>query len=207
MYARTTTVRGDPSAVDDGIEYCRDAIWPMLQNMSGCVGMSMLADRGGGRCIVTAAWATKEAMMASAASVRDSRSKAAEVLRADTVDVEEWEIALVHRMHPADDGACTRVIRAECDRERLDEMIDTFRRDLVPNMEGAPGFRSVSLMVDRGTGHATWAVTLESRAALEGTRERSMAAREQFGAATGARITEAAEFDLAIHHLRVPEMA
>jgi heme-degrading monooxygenase HmoA len=207
MYARTTTVRGDPSAVDDGVEYIRDAVWPMLQNMSGCVGMSMLADREAGRCIVTAAWATDEAMRASAESVRDSRSKAAEMLRADTVDVEEWEIALLHRMHPAGEGACTRVIRAECDRDRLDDMVERFKADLLPNMEGAPGFCSVSLMVDRNTGHATWAVSLESRDALVGTRERSMAGREQFAAAAGIRITDVEEFDLAIAHLRVPEMA
>ena len=207
MYARTTTVRGDPGAVDDGIEYVRDAVWPMLQHMSGCVGMSMLADREAGRCIVTAAWATDEAMRASAESVRDSRSKAAEVLRADTVDIEEWEIALLHRMHPAGDGACTRVVRAECDRARLDDVVERFKADLVPNMEGAPGFCSVSLMVDRNTGHATWAVTLEDRDALVGTRERSLAGREQFAAATGIRITDVAEFELAIAHLRVPEMA
>jgi hypothetical protein len=207
MYARTTTVRGDPGAVDDGIDHVRDAVWPMLQHMSGCVGMSMLADREAGRCIVTAAWATEEAMRASAESVRDSRQKAAEVLRAETVDIEEWEIAVLHRMHPAGDGACTRVVRAECDRDRLDAMVERFRSDLVPNMEGAPGFCSVSMMVDRNTGHATWAVTLESREALEGTRERAMAAREQFAPATGARITDVGEYELAIAHLRVPEMA
>ena len=55
MYARTTTVRGDPQAVDDGVAYVREAVWPMLRTMSGCVGMSMLADRDAGRCIVTAA--------------------------------------------------------------------------------------------------------------------------------------------------------
>ena len=97
MYARTTTVRGDPGAVDEGIEYVRDAIWPMLQNMSGCVGMSMLADRQAGRCIVTAAWATDEAMRASAVAVGELRDRAAEVMRADGMDVAEWEIALLHR--------------------------------------------------------------------------------------------------------------
>jgi hypothetical protein len=207
MYARTTTVRGDPSAVDEGIEYVRDAVWPMLQNMSGCVGMSMLADREAGRCIVTAAWATDEAMRASAATVRDSRSKAAEVLRADTVDVAEWEIAVMHRMHHAADGACSRVAWIECDPARLDDLVDTFRMTMIPRMEEAPGFCSVSLMVDRSTGHVTWAVTLENRDAMDATRERAMASREQFGPATGARFTEVAEFDLVLAHLRVPEMA
>ena len=207
MYARTTTVRGDPGAVDEGIEYVRDAVWPMLQNMSGCVGMSMLADREAGRCIITAAWATEEAMRASAESVRDSRSKAAEVLRADTVDIQEWEIAALHRVHPAGPDACARVIWTEADPSSLDGMVDAFRMSLLPRMEELPGFCSVSLMVDRMTGRASAAVTYESRDAMMRSRQMGTALRDDFAAAMGARITEVAEFDLALAHLRVPEMA
>jgi heme-degrading monooxygenase HmoA len=207
MFARTTTVRGDPSAMDEGIEYVRDAVWPMLKNMSGCVGMSMLADRQAGRCIVTSAWAADEAMRASAESVRDSRSKAAEMLRAETVDVQEWEIAALHRVHPAGDDACVRVTWTEGDPAQMERMVDAFRMSLMPRMEEIPGFCSVSLMVDRDTGRGAAAVTYESREAMERAREMGGALREQFASATGARITEVAEFDLAIHHLRVPEMA
>jgi hypothetical protein len=207
MYARTTTVRGDPRAVDDGIAYCRDAVWPMLETMSGCVGMSMLADREAGRCIITAAWATEEAMQASAESVRDSRSRAAELLRADTVDVQEWEIAALHRVHAAGPDACARVIWTETDRESMDRMVDAFRMSLLPRMEELPGFCSVSLMVDRMTGRASAAVTYESRDALMRSRQMGAAMREDFATAMGATITEVAEFDLALAHLRVPEMA
>ena len=207
MYARTTTVRGEPGAVDEGIEYVRDAVWPMLQNMSGCVGMSMLADREAGRCIITAAWATEEAMRASAESVRDSRSKVAEMLRADTVDVQEWEIASLHRVHPAGPDACARVIWTETHPSKVDGMVDAFRMSLLPRMEELPGFCSVSLMVDRLTGHASAAVTYESRDAMMRARQMGTALRDDFAAAMGARITEVAEFDLALAHLRVPEMA
>ncbi len=207
MYARTTTVRGDPSAVDDGIEYVRDAVWPMLQHMSGCVGMSMLADREAGRCIITAAWATDEAMRASAASVRDSRSQVAETLRADRVDVEEWEIAVLHRAHPAGPDACARVIWTEADPSSMEGMVDAFRMSLLPRMEELPGFCSVSLMVDRMTGRSSTSVTYESRDAMMRARQMGMAMREDFSRATDARITEVAEFDLAIAHLHVPEMA
>jgi hypothetical protein len=207
MNARTTTVRGDSAAVDEGIEYVRDAVWPMLQHMSGCVGMSMLADRQAGRCIITSAWATDEAMRASAESVRDSRSKSAEMLRADTVDVQEWEIAVLHRMHPAGDGACARVTWADMEPAQMDGMIDAFRMSLMPKLEDVPGFCSVSLMVDRTMGKLATAATYESRAAMERSRDMGTSLRDEFASATGGRITEVAEFDLAIAHLRVPEMA
>jgi hypothetical protein len=207
MYARTTTVRGDPRAVDEGIAYIRDTVWPMLQGMSGCVGMSMLVDRDDGRCIVTAAWATDEAMRASAESVHESRRLAAEALRADMVDVAEWEIAAMHRVHAAGDGACARVTWADCDPAEVDRMIDAFRLSLMPRMEEAPGFCSVSLLIDRTSGRAATAVTLESRDALERSRETGSAMRQEFAAAVGTRVTEVAEFEVALAHLRVPEMA
>ena len=39
MYARSTTVRGDPGAMDDGIAVCRNEVWSAVQGLSGCVGM------------------------------------------------------------------------------------------------------------------------------------------------------------------------
>jgi hypothetical protein len=207
MYARTTIVRGDPTAVEDGIGYCRDAVWPMLQNMSGCVGMSMLADRDAGRCIITAAWATDEALRASAEAVRGLRSQTAEVLRADTVDVAEWEIAALHRVHAAGEDACARVIWADVEPGQLDGMIDAFRMSLLPRLEEIAGFCSVSFLVDRTMGKATTSITYESRDALVRSRHMAEALREEFAAAMGARVTEVAEFDLVLAHLRVPEMA
>jgi hypothetical protein len=205
MYARTTTVRGDPRAVEDGIGFVRDSVWPMVQQMSGCVGLSMLADRDAGRCIITAAWATDEAMRASAETVKESRLQAAEMLRADSVDIEEWEIAGLHRVHPAGDGACARVVWSES--EQLNGMVDAFRMTLLPQMEELPGFCSVSMLTDPMTGRACAAITYESRDALVRSRGMATGMRDDFAAAMGSRITEVAEFDLVLAHLRVPEMA
>ena len=207
MYARTTTVRGDPRAVDEGITHVRDVVWPAVQQMSGCVGMSMLADRDAGRCIVTTAWATDEAMRASAEPAREIRSKAAEVLRADAVDIAEWEIAILHRKENAGDDACVRVIWTDADPTRMDEIVDAFRMTLLPRMDDLPGFCSVSMMGDRNTGKAVTAVTYANRDALERSRDPGKAMRDEFTQAMGSEITEIAEFELVLHHLRVPEMA
>ena len=207
MYARTTTVRGDPRAVDDGIAFARSDVWPRLERMDGCVGMSMLADRGAGRCIVTAAWATEDAMRASADDVREVRRQLDEVLRAEAVDIAEWEIAVLHRSRPAGDAACVRATWIDVQAGRVDGLIDAFRMSLLPRLDDLPGFCSVSLLVDRGSLRAVAAVTYEDRAAMERAREQGAALREEFSGAMGSTITEVAEFDLALAHLRVPEMA
>ena len=207
MYARTTTVRGDPRAVDDGIAFIRNDVWPMVERMDGCIGMSMLADREAGRCIVTSAWASEDALRASADQVQESRRQAAEVLRADAVDIAEWEIAVLHRSRPAGDAACVRGTWVDIPAGQVDGMIDAFRMSLLPRLEDLPGFCSVSLLVDRPGSRGVAAVTYEDRAALERTREQGAALREEFSRAMGARITEVAEFDLVMAHLHVPEMA
>ncbi|SDN04675.1 Antibiotic biosynthesis monooxygenase [Geodermatophilus siccatus] len=207
MYARTTTVRGDPRAVDDGIAFIRNDVWPMVQRMDGCIGMSMLADREAGRCIVTSAWASEDAMRASATEVQESRRQAAEVLRADAVDIAEWEIAVLHRSRPAGDAACVRGTWLDVPAGHVDEMVDTFRMSLLSRLEDLPGFCSVSLLVDRPGHRGVAAVTYEDRAAMERAREQGAALREEFSRAMGARITDVAEFELAMAHLHVPEMA
>jgi hypothetical protein len=207
MYARTTTVRGDPRAVDDGITFSRSDLWPTIERMEGCIGMSMLVDREAGRCILTSAWAGEDAVRASADEVRELRRQLAEVLRADAVDIAEWEIAVMHRSRPAGDVACVRCTWMDVPAGQADGMIDAVRMSLLPRLEDLPGFCSVSLLVDRLTSRAVAAVTYADQAAVERTREQGAALREELSRATGSTITEVAEFDLSMAHLHVPEMA
>jgi hypothetical protein len=207
MYARTTTVRGDPRAVDEGIAFTRSDLWPRIQRMDGCIGMSMLADRQAGRCILTSAWSGQDAMRASADEIGELRRRLAEVLRADAVDIAEWEVAVLHRARPAGDAGCVRATWVDIPDGSVDGMVDDFRLSLLPRLEDLPGFCSVSLLVDRLSSRAVAAVTYADRAALERTREQGAALREEFSRATGSTITEVAEFDLAMAHLHVPEMA
>jgi hypothetical protein len=205
MYARSTTVHGRPQNLDDGIRYVRERVMPQVEQMDGCVGLSMLADRDSGRCIVTTAWQSADAMRASAEAVRDIRSRAGEIL-GGVPEVAEWEVALLHRTRPSDAAARTRVIWGELDADRMDEARDEMRTGILPQLEELPGFCSVSFMVDRISGRTATAVTYESRAAMEEASDRAMAMRAEFARNVGMDVTEVAEFDLVIAHLRVPEL-
>jgi len=126
IFARTTSVRGHHRG-EGGIERVRDSLSPIFQEKGGCVGMSMLADLDTGRCIVTSAWAHESAMHASAEAMEESRRQAAEVMRADSVEVSEWRIALLHRMGPAEDGAATRGIWSNLTPGTADGRVNSFR--------------------------------------------------------------------------------
>jgi len=204
MYARSTTVRGDPGAMDDTIAYVRNEVMPALMGMSGCVGMSMLCDRESGRCIVTSAWADETSMHATEQSVQDFRRRAAEIMGGEQ-SAQAWEIAVMHRMHESHDGACARVSWGENDPDRTSDNLETVRMAMLPRLEELPGFCSVSLMVDRATGRSAITSTYDSRADMERAAEAVMGLREEFGPAMGVRITDTATYDVVLHHLRVPE--
>ncbi|MCW2699755.1 MAG: hypothetical protein JWQ45_1290 [Blastococcus sp.] len=204
MYARSTTVHGNPAAIDVGIAYANEAVIPAVRDMDGCVGLSMLVDRESGHCIVTTAWADCESMHRSADDVRGIRDRTAEIL-CGPAEVQEWEIAALHRRYETRHGACTRVIWTEGDPAAMDRVVDTLRTGLLPRVAELPGFCSVSMMVDRPTGRTATAVTYDNRAAMEQAGGRARTLRREFLQAMGMRLTGAASFDLVLAHLRVPE--
>jgi heme-degrading monooxygenase HmoA len=204
MYARSTTIHGNPQAMDDGIAYVRDEVMPMVHRMDGCVGLSMLADRQTGHCIVTTSWRDMEAMRASAEGVRASREKAAEIFGGQP-EVAEWEVAVMHRTHEAHHGACTRLTWIRAEPDAMGRTLDAFRMSVMPRIEELPGFCSVSLMMHPAEGMAVSAVTYDSRTDMEETREQARGLRDEFAPAMGIAITDIAEFDLVLAHLRVPE--
>ena len=139
MYARSTTVQADPQRIDDGIAHIRDEVMPAVQSMPGCMGLSMLCDRDSGRCIVTTSWDSEESMSASRNAVMPMRERATEVMGGG-FNVQEWEIAVLHRAHQAPEGACCRVTWTRGDPARMDEMTETFRTGLIPRLDDIPGF-------------------------------------------------------------------
>ena len=204
MYARTNTIMADPQAIDDGITYVRDEVMPTITGMDGCIGLSMLADRDSGRCIVTTAWRTLEEMHASDQGVRASRQQAGQIM-GGTPEVAEWEIAVMHRMHETTEGARTRVIWGHTEPAHMDDLLSTFRMSTMPQLEQVPGFASGNLMIDRRAGRTAFASTYDSADAMRQAADRAAALRRDASAALELEIDEVAEFDLVLAHLRVPE--
>lgn len=206
MYARSTTIHGNPQSVDEGTAYVRDEVMPAVQGMDGCIGLSMLADRDTGLCIVTTSWRDRESMQASAEGVRPLRDRAVEVFGGG-FEVREWEVAVMHRRHEAHHGACTRVTWLRGDPDGMERSIDLFRMSLMPRLEDLAGFCSVSLMTHAAEGMAVAAVTYDSHEDMIETRGDAERLRAEFATALGLAVTDVHEFDLVLAHLRVPETA
>jgi quinol monooxygenase YgiN len=196
---------GRPGMIETGIAHVQDVVMPQVRAMDGCIGLSMVADRTSGRCIVTTAWRDEAAMRATAETVGPLRTQAAELLGGEAT-VDEWEIAYLHRDHRAADGCCARVTWTQSDPDSIDRVLDAFRMGIMPRVEQLEGFCSASLFVDRTSGRACVTATYDSTEAMMANRNAAMGLRADLAGETGTRIMEVGEFSLAIAHLDVPEL-
>ncbi len=205
MYARTITIDARPEAFDAGIALVRGQIFDAVIQTPGCVGMSLVADRQSGRCIATSAWESEQAMHDSDARVMPLRHRAAETL-GGPAQVEEWEVALMHRDHRSSDGSCVRSTWIQGAPTELEASIEVFKSTTLPALEGFDGFCSASLLVSRSTGRALATIAYDSREALERTREQANALRARTATEMGSGVQDVREFDLLLAHLHLPEM-
>ncbi|MDT5105272.1 MAG: hypothetical protein QOI25_2785 [Mycobacterium sp.] len=173
--------------------------------MAGYIGLSLLVDRQSGRCIATSAWETDEAQRESAERIGPVRDRAAEAF-GGSATVEAWEIAVLHREHSSDTGACVRATWVTLPPDQVDAGIEYFRSSVLPLGEHLDGFCSGSLLVDRGSGRAVSSVSFGSRNAMDRNRDQARSLKAESIREAGASEVDEREFDLVLAHLRVPEM-
>jgi heme-degrading monooxygenase HmoA len=206
MYARTTTFQAQPSSIDTGIAHVRDTVMPALERLDGYTGLSLLVDRSSGRCIATSAWQSEDAMRASTESIRPIRDRAAEIF-GGSADVAAWEIAVLHRDHQSKDGACVRATWVKVSPDQIDRGIDFYKTTILPALEELEGFCSASLLVDRASGRGVASATFDSVETRERNRDQLDTLRGTRSQEVAAEVLDECDFELALAHLRVPEMA
>lgn len=204
--ARSTSIMAQPDRIDDGIALINDELMPMMTGIDGYLGVSLLVDRSSGRCIATSSWQSEEAMRASSTQVQPVRQRMVETLGGASPEVQEWQIAILHRDHESPDGASARVTWARPPAGQLDAAVDAFKTNVMPMLEAQDGFCSASMLINRDSGMLCGTVSFESMPTLEATRQFAADQRARMAQQTGIEFTDILECELAIHHLRVPEL-
>lgn len=206
MYARSTTMTAGGSGLEAGIRYARDEVWPAVSAMEGCMGFSLMVQRDTGRMIATSSWESMEAMRSSDTKVEALRRGVAELMGAQPPQVQEWEIAVMHRDHHTGEGTCVRSTWTRVPTDAMDQAMDFYKYVVLPEVQELDGFCSACLMVDRSTGTGVSSVAFDSREAMEATRPRADEIRGRSSRDAGVEILESAEFELVLAHLHVPEL-
>ena len=203
MFARSTTITGDPAAVDAAIDYVRDEVMPTVTELDGCWGLSLVVERSSGRCIATSSWTSQEAMTRTDDGLARHRAQAGQILRGRAL-VEEWEVAVMHRDHASPMGASCRITWAKTSEVR--SLVGVFRDEVLPRIDRTEGFCSTSVFVDRAHGRACITETFDTRLALSETEHLARESWALLQDRVDAVVEEVAELELVLAHLRVPEL-
>src|SRR5262249_3028128 len=134
------------------------------------------------------------------------RGRAAEQLGGNVEKIDEWEIAVLHRDHRAGTGACARATWGKGDPALFEQNLEYYKTSVLPDLESLDGFCSASLLIDRATGRGVSTATFDSREAMERNREQARALATARMPEMGVELLEEREFELALAHLRVPEL-
>jgi len=90
---------------------------------------------------------------------------------------------------------------------QMDPGIDYYKASVLSQLEDLDGFCSASLLVDRASGRAVSSVTFDSLDAMERNRDQATALKIAAMQEAGVQELDECEFELALAHLRVPELA
>jgi len=206
VYARSTTFQARPESVESGVNLFRDEVMPSLRAMRGCVGVSMIADRRSSRCIATTAWRTLQDMHGSVAAVRPMRERVSRTL-GGFAEVEEWDIAAVHRERHAMQDSCMRVTWLRVESGQAASVVDAFTFASLPAMTNRQGFCGASLLMHREWSRAVVSVSFRDREAMEATHGLAGMVSSDGTSDAGLGVIEVREFDVVMAHLHIPEMA
>lgn len=206
LFARSSTSKAQPAAIDAAIAYIRDEVMPAALAARGCLGLSLIVHRESGLCITTSSWSTLSALDGSGETMRPVLQRESEILGAQP-SVELWEIPVMHRHATSGQNAYVRCTWLDLGAGGLSRAVQSYRTTMLPALDDMDGFCSASLMVNRITGHAVSSATFERREAMVASRMGTRRLRSRVPEDLGGEVTDVQELKLVLAHLRVPEMA
>jgi heme-degrading monooxygenase HmoA len=93
MYARASSMSGDPAKVDEAARMLESDLYGQMEQMDGFRAVVALAQRDTGKSLVVTFWDSEEAMTASEERANQMRSAAAsEIGAAGAPQIERYEV-------------------------------------------------------------------------------------------------------------------
>jgi heme-degrading monooxygenase HmoA len=177
MFTRTVTFSG-ATDIDAGLRYLQDTVVPLLRGQNGFRGAIATADRSGGVMGVLSVWETEADRDASESPLGKTRAEAQRIIGGE-VTVEQFEELVVEVVRPPAVGNLLLLRRISMDPAKIDENLDYFRREVVPQFKSSPGFCLVRNMINRQTGAGMVGTVWADEAAMDAAAEAAEARRQQ----------------------------
>ena len=166
----------DAKDIDAGIEFVRSTVAPLLHQQKGFRGTTASTDRAGGLFSVLSLWESEADRDASDSALLKVREEAVKIIGGH-LSVELFEEVFFELVGgPPSVGSFLLVTRAKSDPAKVDEVVERFRGEVLPQIRTAPGLLAVRQMVNRETGDGAvgtlWRDADAMRAGLRAAEER-----------------------------------
>ena len=153
MFGRMSFIHGEPSRLDELVEYVTWTVKPATDLLAGNLGLGMWINGDSGAAMVLSVWADEASMVASENVVNQLRDDGAAVMRG-IATVERYETLIVDTLAPHRVGNIMRMIRMSAQPSDLEAHRTWSRDNIVPVLRRVPGYLSYVLSANRGTGRA-----------------------------------------------------
>jgi hypothetical protein len=183
MYTRVTTWT-NATDIDGGIAYMKGTALPVFHEQQGYRGSSASVDRSAGTFSVLSMWATEADRDASESAMGKTRDQATEIV-GGTVKAERLEELVSEMVQPPGPGCALMVTPYSMDPAKIDENLDFFNTEIVPQIKAAPGFCALRNMVNRSSGEGYVGTIWTDRAAMDVQVEGAAASRRDAASTHG----------------------
>jgi heme-degrading monooxygenase HmoA len=177
MYTRVVTLNGVQD-IDALLAHLQDTALSALRAQKGYKGFSVSADRANGLMGTLSMWDTEADRDASDSALAKLREDAVAKFATD-MKVDSLEDRVVEMSKPPTAGARLMVTRVSMDPAKVDQNLERFKQEVVPQIKAAPGFRTLRNMINPQTGEGIVGTMWDDEQSMQAAAEAAMARRPE----------------------------
>ena len=178
MFVRMTLTEG-VADLDAAVVHLRDEALPAIKGSKGFRGITASGDRETGVLGILTFWDTEADMQASDAAASASREKAMKAIGGRMVEVQVYEEVVQEMAVPPAPGSPLLITPTKMEPAKVDENIEFFKANVLPDMKAISGFRAVRHMVNRKTGEGMVGLVVADDASAQEAGARADARRDR----------------------------
>lgn len=187
MYTRVMTLSGVQD-IDAALAFVRERALPVLRAQRGYKGISASADRSNGVVATLTLWENEADRDASDSALAKIRADISGQFATD-MKVDSLEDRVVEMARPPEAGTRLMVTRITMDPAKVDEILEAFKQEVLPQIKATPGFRSLRSMMNPQTGQGMVGTIWDDEQSMQAASEAAMARRPE-GEARGVTFGE-----------------
>ncbi len=167
--------------IDAAVAYMKENPLSVVRSQRGYKGMSAGADRSSGLLGILSLWETAADRDASESALAKTRDDARSDLGTD-MTVESLDQVAVQVGNPPAIGCALALTRISVDPGKVADIVEFFKREILPEITSYPGFRSVRNLINPETGEGMVTTIWDDEPSRDAALEAAQARRADAGA-------------------------